>query len=242
LVNYTVPDGSCRSLENTVRVNATDACGPIYTDPATEIVTIKSGAAITITKTANTSILTGSGQVIGYTITVCNTGKSTLYNLQVRDNRTGDYPIGPLTPGQCNTTTRPYIVTSSDITNGSVVNVARVNATDICISEEVNSTATLTLQKNTVCCSCSPYVKFTYATGPVNATGYYPVQFTDTTTGPLVVQWYWKFGDGTTSTVQNPVHYYKPGSYTVVMYVKWVDCYGRTSTYWKTATQTITVP
>lgn len=34
------------------------------------------------------------------------------------------------------------------------------------------------------------------------------VQFTDTTTGGPKTAWYWKFGDGTTSYIQNPAHTY----------------------------------
>jgi PKD repeat protein len=41
-----------------------------------------------------------------------------------------------------------------------------------------------------------------------------PVQFTDASTG-TIISWSWDFGDGTTSTEQNPVHWYAPGTYTV---------------------------
>jgi gliding motility-associated-like protein len=41
------------------------------------------------------------------------------------------------------------------------------------------------------------------------------IQFTDTTMGP-VTDWYWNFGDGNTSMLQNPSHNYAdPGSYWV---------------------------
>ncbi|MDR7664279.1 PKD domain-containing protein [Methanosarcina sp. Z-7115] len=49
--------------------------------------------------------------------------------------------------------------------------------------------------------------------------GYAPlyVQFTDTSTG-TPTSWTWNFGDGTNSTVQNPIHKYSSaGSYTVVL-------------------------
>ncbi|GAB6286709.1 MAG: hypothetical protein STSR0009_29120 [Methanoregula sp.] len=41
-----------------------------------------------------------------------------------------------------------------------------------------------------------------------------PVQFNDTSSN-LPFIWYWDFGDGTNSTVQNPVHWYAPGTYSV---------------------------
>ena len=40
------------------------------------------------------------------------------------------------------------------------------------------------------------------------------VQFTDTSTGGPT-SWSWDFGDGTTSTAQNPSHPYGPGTFTV---------------------------
>jgi PKD repeat protein len=47
------------------------------------------------------------------------------------------------------------------------------------------------------------------------------VQFTGTYTGPGTPQWYWKFGDGNTSTVQNPLHTYSSsGKYSVTLTVK----------------------
>ncbi len=44
------------------------------------------------------------------------------------------------------------------------------------------------------------------------------VNFTDTSTNSPV-NWYWDFGDGTTSTEQNPTHWYAPGLYTVSLSV-----------------------
>ncbi len=55
----------------------------------------------------------------------------------------------------------------------------------------------------------------------VPTTGFAPlsVQFTDTSTGPPAT-WSWTFGDGNTSTSQNPVHtYVTPGNYSVSLTV-----------------------
>ncbi|PKK83160.1 MAG: hypothetical protein CVT49_10145 [candidate division Zixibacteria bacterium HGW-Zixibacteria-1] len=52
--------------------------------------------------------------------------------------------------------------------------------------------------------------------------GIYPlsVQFTDTSSGEPD-GWLWKFGDGTTSTLQNPIHEYtQPGQYDVFLWVQ----------------------
>jgi PKD repeat protein len=49
------------------------------------------------------------------------------------------------------------------------------------------------------------------------------VSFKDNSEGEITA-WKWEFGDGTTSTEQNPIHQYKPtagreGIYTVILYV-----------------------
>ncbi len=58
------------------------------------------------------------------------------------------------------------------------------------------------------------------------------VSFTDTsaTNGAAIVAWAWNFGDGKTSTAQNPKHAYtKAGGYTVSLQV--TDTVGYTATY-----------
>lgn len=46
------------------------------------------------------------------------------------------------------------------------------------------------------------------------------VAFTDTSTGDLLYDWLWDFGDGSFSTLQNPTHgYSEPGTYTVTLWV-----------------------
>lgn len=44
------------------------------------------------------------------------------------------------------------------------------------------------------------------------------ISFTNTSTGPGALNWFWDFGDGNTSTLQNPVHtYITSGNYTVML-------------------------
>lgn len=98
--------------------------------------------------------------------------------------------------------------------------------------------------------SSSPTAGFTYA--PILPTVVDTIQFTDTSVdlddafscprhappGPVngqcqIVSWLWDFGDGATSTVQNPTHLYAAkGSYLVTLTV--TDDDGQTSTLSKT--------
>ena len=59
-----------------------------------------------------------------------------------------------------------------------------------------------------------PTASFTAA--PTSGTAPLTVQFTDTSTGGPT-SWAWDFGDGSTSTAQNPGHVYaSAGSYSVI--------------------------
>jgi len=70
--------------------------------------------------------------------------------------------------------------------------------------------------------TCSPSnLKAAFTASPRNGVVGVSVQFTDaSTTGCEVVEWLWDFGDGDTSTEQNPVHRYETaGVFTVTLTV-----------------------
>ncbi|MBN3036744.1 MAG: PKD domain-containing protein, partial [Bacteroidales bacterium] len=75
---------------------------------------------------------------------------------------------------------------------------------------------------------CPPVVAmFEYAVNPVNAFVY---SFTSTSTGP-VSEWFWDFGDGTTSTLENPEHQFPgPGIFHVCLTVI-SSCNGQVDTW-----------
>ena len=51
-----------------------------------------------------------------------------------------------------------------------------------------------------------------FAVNPTNVCAYYPITFTDNSTG-TANEWFWQFGDGGTSSQQNPVHQYSDTGY-----------------------------
>jgi hypothetical protein len=58
------------------------------------------------------------------------------------------------------------------------------------------------------------------------------IAFKDTSQG-TITSWKWDFGDGATSTDQNPIHQYqKPGAYTVILYVTGPAGTSRLSKVW----------
>ena len=58
-----------------------------------------------------------------------------------------------------------------------------------------------------------PVAGFTYFANDLN------VAFTDQSSDPdgSITAWHWDFGDGNSSTEQNPTHTYTAGSYTVIV-------------------------
>jgi PKD repeat protein len=68
--------------------------------------------------------------------------------------------------------------------------------------------------------SVPPPLAAEFSGTPVSGAAPLNVQFTDLSTGPPATSWSWNFGDGATSTVQNPSHVYTaPGLYSVSLTV-----------------------
>lgn len=74
------------------------------------------------------------------------------------------------------------------------------------------------------CASFGLSASFTQSADTVDLDGFGYAEFTDTST-PDATGWLWNFGDGETSTLQNPVHLYlTPGTYTVTLTVTNYNC------------------
>ncbi len=67
-----------------------------------------------------------------------------------------------------------------------------------------------------VCCVTAPQPPVaSFTANPSSGAAPFSVYFTDTSTGGVATSWTWTFGDGNTSTAQNPANMYiNPGAYT----------------------------
>jgi PKD repeat protein len=71
---------------------------------------------------------------------------------------------------------------------------------------------------------CEVYAKFDYK---VDGCGVYFTDYSGTGVGTTLTNWFWNFGDGNTSTLQNPSHIYAaPGTYEVCLVVVGVNAAG----------------
>jgi PKD repeat protein len=72
---------------------------------------------------------------------------------------------------------------------------------------------------------------FTYQVDSTSVPAGTPVYFTDLSYGSPT-QWVWSFGDGTSSTDQNPVHYYySSGTYYICLTISGINCQDSYCTY-----------
>ncbi|MCH6200129.1 gliding motility-associated C-terminal domain-containing protein [Aquiflexum sp. LQ15W] len=101
--------------------------------------------SISVTKSTVTQTYTEFGQVIPYTITVTNTGNTTLSNITVVDPLTGmNETIVSLSPGQTVSFETTYTVKVEDLVAGTILNTVLVTAIGS-DGEEIESTDSVTV-------------------------------------------------------------------------------------------------
>ncbi|MCR3884592.1 MAG: hypothetical protein NUK54_09490, partial [Methanothrix sp.] len=153
-------------INNTVVANFSTTQDTYIEHQSWANVTIDYNSSISIAKETNVSGPVSPGDVIEYTITVCNTGNLSLKDVTVFDNRTGSYVVGDLPIEDCNTTKQIYTVTEEDLCDGSVTNYAYATALDYCDKPLVtltNATVALDVDYN----SSISIAKETNVSGPV---------------------------------------------------------------------------
>jgi uncharacterized repeat protein (TIGR01451 family) len=137
---YTVTqaDVNAGQVRNTATVSGTPPTGPAVTSPpATAVVTIPAGPALTIVKSVSPTSVGTAGEPVTYSFAVTNTGNVDLTAVTVTETAfsgTGtapliSCPVTALAPGALTTCTATYTVTQADVNAGVVTNTATVSGT-----------------------------------------------------------------------------------------------------------------
>lgn len=172
----TDPDAENGFVTNQAVGNAQDGNGN-FVEPQSASVRVpvqKAKPSLYLEKTSDKDKAVDLGETIHYTIHLVNNGNTTVSDIVVTDEMTGDsWNAGTLKPGEDKTFHTEYVVTEKDILAGSVKNVALAdgkdpngNKPDVTPGEEEDKTvpenAHLTVAKKTV---SSPKNHSGYAVG-----------------------------------------------------------------------------
>ncbi|WP_188444651.1 DUF7507 domain-containing protein, partial [Belliella aquatica] len=141
------------SIVNLATVTSEDPNGDTPGDDATVTVPVDQRNTISLEKSANKTVVTAAGEEVVYTLTLTNTGNTTLTDVVIEDTMLGvTETVGTLAPGATVSFNYTYEVTQSDIDNGSIVNVATVTSEDP-TGDKPEDDATVTVpvdQRNTI--------------------------------------------------------------------------------------------
>lgn len=132
-------------LTNNATATAKDSVGEDVTDEASASVDLTYAASMTIAKEPST-VSAAVGDTITYTYTVVNTGKVTISDLVVIDDKLGTITMSKssLLPDETVTGTATHIVLETDIP-GPLTNIVNATATDR-LGQPLTSTDTATVQ------------------------------------------------------------------------------------------------
>jgi uncharacterized repeat protein (TIGR01451 family)/LPXTG-motif cell wall-anchored protein len=138
-------------VTNTAIATGTPGAGAPISDVDTATVTIAPAPAISLTKSANPSIVGSVGTVVTFTFVAVNTGNLTLMGVVVTDPMPGLSPIvcpgfgGTLAPGASVSCTATHVVTAADLLAGSIRNTATVAGFGVSAGVQVSSSGTVTV-------------------------------------------------------------------------------------------------
>jgi uncharacterized repeat protein (TIGR01451 family) len=124
------------SIANTATATGTPPEGltPPESPPSSATVPITQSPAMTLVKSATTTMFTGPGTVVTYSYKVTNTGNVSMTDVKVTDPMPGLSAITcqstTLAPAASTTCTATYTTTQADMARGSVKNVATATGVD----------------------------------------------------------------------------------------------------------------
>ena len=121
------------SINNSAYATGIDICrDPLRSNMDWANLSAYDNATLSIIKEANVTGPLAIGDVIGYNITICNTGNLKAYGVVVQDSLAGPLNVGDLDGGECKSVNATHSVSQMDICNGSVVNVAQAKGRNHC--------------------------------------------------------------------------------------------------------------
>ncbi|MFD2035772.1 hypothetical protein ACFSKL_13295, partial [Belliella marina] len=130
---YTVTqeDIDAGSILNAASVQGEDPNGETPGDEDELETPVDQNSGIALSKTADKSEVSAAGELITYTLTVTNTGNTTLTEVVISDPKLEvEENVGTLSPGESKSVTAGYTVTQEDIDAGSILNAASVQGED----------------------------------------------------------------------------------------------------------------
>ncbi len=134
LYQITQQDMDANLVVNKVDVTGADHLDVSVSSQAEEVIRINRDAlnpSLSLTKTANPHIYEDAGDLITYTLVIENTGNVTILDIDLEDPVTGDYWfIASLAPGDTETFTSMYTISTQDMDLGSVLNTATASGSD----------------------------------------------------------------------------------------------------------------
>ncbi|WP_157749652.1 DUF11 domain-containing protein [Jatrophihabitans sp. GAS493] len=155
------------SINNTALARAlTPAGATVSSTPSTAAVTVNVTSALTLSKAASPTTISGPGQNVSYTFTVTNSGQTTISGITVNDPMfTGVHAptcaAAALAPGAATVCTASYLSTQADVDRGSIVNTATASGTTPQGARVTSAPSTATVTAAT-----SPRLQLTKAASP----------------------------------------------------------------------------
>ncbi|MCK5855945.1 MAG: PKD domain-containing protein [Bacteroidales bacterium] len=203
-------DGNTSTLQNPIHAYASNGT---YTVTLT-IITATCGDTTNIVVTVGNT--TPSCQASFYSVPdTSNTNTIMFFDLSTGNPTSWSWDFGDGNTSNLQSPTHTYASTGT-------YNVTLTIASALCSNSTTN---TIVVSSGGACQSA-----FSYAATPTNQN---IIQFTDISTGGPT-SWMWNFGDGTSSNVQNPLHTFGTGTYTVTLMIFGANCQS-------TSTQNVTI-
>jgi gliding motility-associated-like protein len=167
---------------------------------------------VTVTDATN-SIITACVTVVDHTIDVTITSNNDICE---GETLTFGALANPSTPKDTYTWTGPNSYTSSNSSNEITNATPNMSGSySVTVIDEFTCSGNASVVLNVM-----PSPTASFSGNPKSGCAPVIVQFNDVSTGGNIVQWNWNFGDGNTSTQQNPTHNYTvSGQYDVQLIV-----------------------